>query len=160
MHLTRLLCLSVPLRLCAATANPLFQGIGRPDLSFRMGLARTLVLVAGFWGFAQWGLEGICWLVLLSAAAPLTTWGRGLRGVAGIPVRYAVAATWPGWLVGTAYGLSALVIRDQLPAGLLSAVGAAAGAAAVTLLLLRVVAACGGWDAFSEMRALRRTLKR
>jgi O-antigen/teichoic acid export membrane protein len=158
--LTRLLCLSVPFRLCAATANPLFQGIGRPDLSFRMGLARTLVLVAGFWGFAQWGLVGICWLVLLSAAAPLTTWGRGLRSAAGIRVRDAVAATGPGWLVAVAYGTSAALLRAQLPSGLPGALAAALGAAGVTLVALRVLARFGGWDAFGELQALRRTLRR
>ncbi len=158
--LTRLLCLSVPLRLCAATANPLFQGLGRPDLSFRMGLWRTAILIVGFAAFAEYGLEGICWLVFLSAAAPLGTWSKGLRLTGGITARAAFVATLPGWLVAGLYGLAALGLRAVLPPGLPGAVAAAAGAAGVMIVALKGVAASGGWDAFEEVRALRRTLER
>lgn len=158
--LTRLLCLSVPLRLCAATANPLFQGLGRPDLSFRMGLWRTAILIIGFHAFAEYGLVGICWLVFLSAAAPLGTWGKGLRLTAGIRPAEAFAATLPGWLVAALYGISAGVIRANLPPGLLGATLAAVAGALATLAALKAVAMAGGWDAFAEVRALRRTLKR
>jgi O-antigen/teichoic acid export membrane protein len=157
--LTRLLCLSVPLRLCAATANPLFQGLGRPDLSVRMGLWRTGVLVVGFAAFARFGLEGICWLVFLSAAAPLGTWGKGLRSF-GISPKDAWVASGPGWLVAGLYGGLAAALRAAFDGGLPGACMAALTAAALTLAGLRLVARAGGWDGFAEFEALRRTLKR
>lgn len=87
--LVRILVAAGFVRCFAALAGPIFQGLGRPDLDFKMNFPRFLVTVGLIWpACARWGLQGACWVVLLAICTTLPTWFVGVRALTGIgPLR-------------------------------------------------------------------------
>ncbi|MFO0565808.1 MAG: lipopolysaccharide biosynthesis protein [Polyangiaceae bacterium] len=83
--LVRILVLAGFVRSFAAIAGPVFQALGRPDLDFKMNLPRFLCTVGLIWpACARFGLEGVCWVVLIAISTTLPTWLYGIKKLLGL----------------------------------------------------------------------------
>lgn len=73
--LMKLLALTGLLRSIAATAGPLFQGVGKPALDLKMNLWRMAVMLLTIYPFSvYYGINGVCLSVLLSVATTIPIW--------------------------------------------------------------------------------------
>jgi O-antigen/teichoic acid export membrane protein len=106
--LVRILVLAGFVRSFAALAGPMFQAVGRPDLDFKMNLPRFLCTVGLIWpACARWGLEGVCWVVLVATCTTLPTWIYGIKKLVGVgPAVVARQSAW-GLLVSAPIALLA-----------------------------------------------------
>lgn len=142
--LVRILVLAGFVRSFAAVAGALFQGLGRPELDFRMQLPRFVVLVALIWPAAMYGgLAGVCLACLASIAATLPHWFTGVQALIGVRpadvVKQAGPATVAAALLGVVlYGL--LLLARQSP---LTTAFSLLGALAVWACLLWLVDKAG-----------------
>jgi O-antigen/teichoic acid export membrane protein len=85
--LVKILVIAGFVRSTVALSTGMFHGAGRPHLDFWMNLPRFVLLLGLIVpACAYFGLQGVCWLVLLAISSCLPTWYVGLRNIARVTV--------------------------------------------------------------------------
>ncbi len=164
--LIRILVISGFIRSIAALAGPLFQGTGRPDLDFKMNTPRFLCVVLLIYPAAKhWGLEGVCWVVVIAISTCLPTWLWGVRKLTkisfGALLRHnglALLATVV--LLASMYAVRYGVASTSLQGSFVGALSSLAGGLAVWLAALAVIGKLSPWNIFGEVSRLRQALRK
>ncbi|HEX6764108.1 MAG TPA: lipopolysaccharide biosynthesis protein, partial [Polyangiaceae bacterium] len=158
--LIRILVVSGFVRSFQALAGPIFHATGRTDLDFKMNFPRFLVTVLGLWPAAHFfGLEGVCYVVLLATVTTLPTWFVGLRRLIGLTPGAVLRENMVAIVSGVLLALSFLAVRPRFGAGLAPAILGLVGSLSIWLGILFVVGKFTPWDFFAEIRRLRDALR-
>ena len=158
--LVRILVIAGWVRSFAALGGPLFQAMERPDLDLKMNFPRFVITVALIWpACARYGLEGVCWVVLLAIVSCLPTWFYGVHKLlkigAGEVLRTNVLAlVSPAILIGCmAAG------RHTLAGGLWGDLGSVLGGAVAWALIMWLLEKTTPVKLISEIRSIRQAVK-
>ena len=159
--LMRVLVVAGVIRSFTATGGPLFHAVGRADLDFKMNLPRFLVTVLGLWPAAHWfGIDGVCYVVLLAVATTLPTWFVGLRRLISLEARVIVRenalAVLSAALLVTSYG----VVRPLFGPGPWHSLFGLLSSLVVWLGALWLLGRVTPFDFFEEIRRLRAAMRK
>jgi len=159
--LIRILVVSGFIRSFIALAGPIFHAVGRTDLDFKMNFPRFLCTVLGLWPAAHFfGLEGVCYVVLVATATTLPTWfielGRLLKLTPASVLRENMVALVTALTALACY----LLVRPLFGAGPVRALGGLLAALSSSLGVLYVVGKLTPWNFMAELRQLREALRK
>lgn len=158
--LVRVLVLSGLVRAFVATAGPLFQAVGRPDLDFKMNLPRFVATVVLIWPFsAWWGLVGACYVVLTAIVAALPLWLIAVPKLSGITLRDVLHETRLAILASILLAACFYLLRPLFGSTSYESAGALASILIAWGCALAVVGRFTSLDFFAEVRKIRRVLK-
>lgn len=154
--LVRILVISAFIRSIAALGGALFQAVGRPDLDFKMNLARFFVIMIGIYPVAKfYGLEGICWLIVAALSSCGIGWWHGVQKYASITwFSFLEAITLP--IVNGAVLIAAFLAAGELAFfdGVIQSILQLAAAIAIWLVGMWIIAKTTTVDLFDEARKL------
>ena len=158
--LIRILSVAGLVRAFAALAGPLFHAVGRTDLDFKMNLPRFFCTVLGLWPAAHWfGLEGVCYVVLIAIVTTLPTWFVALPRLLDLGVKEIVRENVLAVLVTAFLGLALALVRPWFGLGPSGALFGNLTSVLVWLAALRVLGWITPYDFFSELGRVRATLR-
>lgn len=98
----RILVISAMVRVTIGTGGALFNARGRPDIDFKMNLARVITLAITIYPLTVlWKISGTSLAVFLAVCAGIPIWLIGSKREAKVEVRDHLKILWPP-LIGTA----------------------------------------------------------
>ena len=141
----RILAISVMIRVIVGTSGALFNAKGRPDMSFKMDLARVITLAVAIYPLTMlWKISGTSLSVLLAVCATIPIWIIGSAREAKLEVSDYLRALLPP-LIGAAimsavlFGLGMCFNQFQLVGFLVSVVAGLATFLGFIFLIQNIV---------------------